>query len=515
MSHRRNKSTRNSHLPGFYYDAEKNRYFPIKSPIPGRNASSASTKAQKAPSKMNQFKYGEMGKGSKVVKMLHVRELCGNSVSCNKRKVNFEEQYQKIRASKPMIWKYEGTRRITDAALEHICLDIQTPGGITRSEILLAGGLNGTFCLSEVGYVGQRANNAMQCMPDLVQPLNIEKQTASLKSPGLLWRPMGAVVEMLSSVSCIKISRNYHPQATDIDSSVPHALVTTLGSETSGGSVYMMNLSEPLEYGLGIAMLSGRFDEISRIKSTVWAADSNSDGNQAVIGTNIGAALVHIESGRRSWICRSKSDVLSLQFDCSGNIVLCGFRNGAIVTVDTRQKPEDLHDRLPKHQIPFPSFKTSASSSGRGQKHEKQWFELRGNIHHSEMISMPSSVSCLAALKQYDQYFLASSMDGTVRLYDHRLTQRGAVQFYDGNVNSHTRVQIGVDPSERFFMSDFCLRVWSIKSGEMLYQDKFMNSVPSVVCWPRGVQDCNRRPANHFPGAWLGSQEGLFYVNNI
>ena len=88
---------------------------------------------------------------------------------------------------------------------------------------------------------------------------------------------------------------------------------------------------------------------------------------------------------------------------------------------------------------------------------------------------------------------------------------------------------------------DFYLRVWSIKSGEMLYEDKFMNSVPSVVCYTRGAAfmhllkcycsyigfyfhiyiygwygfvggpDYNRR--NHFPGAWLGSEEGLFYVN--
>ncbi|MFS7970133.1 hypothetical protein Hanom_Chr09g00817441 [Helianthus anomalus] len=41
-------------LPGFYYDAEKNRYFPLKSPIPGsssssRPSSSASTSAQKPP----------------------------------------------------------------------------------------------------------------------------------------------------------------------------------------------------------------------------------------------------------------------------------------------------------------------------------------------------------------------------------------------------------------------------------------------------------------------------------
>ncbi|MFS7970132.1 putative transcription factor WD40-like family [Helianthus anomalus] len=139
--------------------------------------------------------------------------------------------------------------------------------------------------------------------------------------------------------------------------------------------------------------------------------------------------------------------------------------------------------------------------------------QVRGNVHHTRSMFMPSSVSCLVALNLYDQYFLASSMDGTVRLYDHRLTQRGAVQMYEGNFNSHTRIQMGVDPSERFVMSggeDFYLRVWRLKSGEMLYENKFMNSVPSVLCWPRGGGS-NRR--DYFPGAWLGSREGLFYVN--
>lgn len=40
-----------------------------------------------------------------------------------------------------------------------------------------------------------------------------------------------------------------------------------------------------------------------------------------------------------------------------------------------------------------------------------------------------------------------------MKLYDHRLIQRGAVQSYEGHVNSHTRIQLGVDPSERFVFS--------------------------------------------------------------
>ncbi|KAI3708843.1 hypothetical protein L2E82_38344 [Cichorium intybus] len=107
--------------------------------------------------------------------------------------------------------------------------------------------------------------------------------------------------------------------------------ITTLGSETSGGSVYVMNLKEPLEYGLEVAMLSRRIDEISRFKSTVWTADFNSNKHQVVIGTNIGAALAHIESGKKHGYVVPR-----------GNNVLCGLRNGGIVTVDRRHKPQNL-----------------------------------------------------------------------------------------------------------------------------------------------------------------------------
>lgn len=76
----------------------------------------------------------------------------------------------------------------------------------------------------EVGCVADRANYGMQCIPDLIQPLNMEKQTSLLKSPGNLWRAIGASVVMPSNVSCIKISRRYDAQATDADSSVSHSL---------------------------------------------------------------------------------------------------------------------------------------------------------------------------------------------------------------------------------------------------------------------------------------------------
>lgn len=39
-----------------------------------------------------------------------------------------------------------------------------------------------------------------------------------------------------------------------------------------------------------------------------------------------------------------------------------------------------------------------------------------------------------------------------IKLYDHRL-MRGTIQSYEGNKNSHSRIQVGVDPSETIVMS--------------------------------------------------------------
>ncbi|KAA8537168.1 hypothetical protein F0562_029605 [Nyssa sinensis] len=529
-------------LPGFYYDAEKNRYFPIKGPIPGSSRSSS----HKSVLKPDQAESLCRRMGIKASKLLQARELYGNVITSSKGKCNFQEEYQKMQASLPMIWKYHGTERIADGALEQIYVDIDTPNGLVGTNILLAGGINGSLSLYEVG---QQFDNGVKCMPDRVWPLNIENQAGCHKVPGHLWRPAQTSIQMRSNISCVRMYGKHSTRTVDDASSMQHVLITTLGSETSGGSINILNLSEPLDYNPSTPLMGRRIYEVTSLNSTVWTADCNSDGSRAVVGTNLGAALVNLETGTPSWVCRCKSDVLSLQLDHSGNIALCGLRNGAIVTVDTRQKPEEFSARLTRHRIPYPSRGTSEPSSKTARNFTKQWFELKGNINHSYNIYMPSSISCLASLQLYDQYFLASSMDGSIKLYDHRLIQRGAVQSYEGHVNSHTRVQLGVDPLEKFFMSgayrsfflpafrdlslciyvfalggeDCNLRFWSIKSGKLLFEHKFMNSVPSIVCWPRieglpEVEDKrqtyrnNQYEENHSSVAWLGSQEGLFYM---
>lgn len=71
------------------------------------------------------------------------------------------------------------------------------------------------------------------------------------------------------------------------------------------------------------------------------------------------------------WVTSNISwEIDHLYFLLQGNVVLCGLRNGAIVTVDIRERPEGVSNRLIKHQIPYsPLHRT-------GQNSKKQWFEV-------------------------------------------------------------------------------------------------------------------------------------------
>ncbi|CAN4114093.1 unnamed protein product [Withania somnifera] len=490
-------------LPGFYYDEEKNRYFPIKGPIPG------SVKKRKSPSSILSHKERDKGKcmKSRSNKLLHVRELCGKVIASRKGKLNFQMEFLKKQASYPLILKYAGTQRVVDSALEHLTVDLNTPEGLLETDILLTGGMNGSLCLFEVGKVGQEINQGVKCLPDRVWPLKAGYGEGYHDSPGHVWRPPGAFVHMPSNISCIKMSQK-HP-ASISDASLKHVLVTTLGAELSGGTVNVLNLSEPLDLNSNIPTFRRNISEITSFEHTVWTADCSDDQKQAVVGTNRGAAMLDIETGEKSWVCRSKSDIFSIQFDNSENIVLCGLRNGTILSIDTRQKPGDFSGRLPRNRIPS----HSNPSSSRFKSSARDSLQIKRKIYHSNTISMPSSVCCLTSLRLYNQCFLASSMDGSIKLYDQRL-MRGAVQSYEGNINSHSRIQLGVDPSEIIFMSggeDYHLRLWSIKSGELLFDDKFMDTIPSVVRWPKteGLLGLGKQ----IQGAWIGSEEGLFFMN--
>ncbi|XP_068480836.1 uncharacterized protein [Phaseolus vulgaris] len=499
-------------LPGFYFDPVKNRYFPIKGPIPG-SSSTHKNPTPKAPQTPSNKQSGRKLRNRTLSKLLQARELDGHRVVYSHNcKCNFAEECGKIQASKPVVWRYRGTDKLGVCALEHLRVDVQTLQGQTETDVLLTGSINGSLSFSEVGGAGQYFDDGTKWRADCVMNYVKGKTFEHSEVHKPVFRPNRAALLMPSRISCIRLGPKCSPHVASDGSVAGRVLFTTLGSETSGGSLYTLGLVEPLNLGPGILNTWSGLEEIASFKCTLWTAEYDYNRHRAVIGTNLGGASVDLETRTETWFLRCKSDVFAQQIINSGNVILCGLRNGAIVTADFREKRERLSSRLITHRIPYTSDTKVGSS-------KREWFKLKGDIYASHTIRMPSSISSLVSLQFDEQYFLASSMDGSIRLYDHRLLQRGAVQCYDGHVNSHTRIQIGVDPAERFVMSggeDCKLRLWSLKSGELLFEDKFSNSIISAMCY-KTYSSCRAEEENQYKcdfsqGAWLGSHEGLFYM---
>ncbi|XP_019058938.1 PREDICTED: uncharacterized protein LOC104820856 isoform X5 [Tarenaya hassleriana] len=494
-------------LPGFYYDAEKNRYFPIKGRIPGSNSSSSSKTAQNPDPKPSQEPDLQKRTNLKAAKLLSFRELNGNAIPLDKGKCNFKEEIQKLQASCPEVWRYEHTSKTADAALEHAQICVQTLEGLIRRDFLLTGTMTGSLGLLDVGEALETSDFGCECAPFRVLPCK-ESGLQDRESPWKIWRPAGALEQLSSSISSINLLGRY--DAAENTSNSNRALITTLEPEVSG-SVFVLNLDRALDFNSRFPITRESIHGGASLDCTIWTADCDLNGSHAAIGTNLGGALVDVERGASSWFLRSKSDVLALQFHQSGNVIQCGLRNGAIVSVDTRERPGRVSSRLTRHQIRYHCH--SSNKTGR-RSSNRQWFELKGNLNPSRIIYMPSSVTCLATLKTYDHYLMASSMDGSMKLYDQRMTRGEAVQSYEGHVNSHMRIQFGIDPSERFVMSggvDGYVRIWSIKSGQLLSENKISDSVPSVLSWPTPQR---RRSCGDGSvlGAWIASRESIFYV---
>ncbi|XP_016648196.1 PREDICTED: uncharacterized protein LOC103325475 [Prunus mume] len=269
-------------LPGFYYDAEKNRYFPTKGPIPGsrRVTTAASSSSAQTPAQVSNSCRRTRVKTSKL---LHDRELCGNLIASSKGRCNFYEEFQKAQVSHPVVWKYQGTNQLGDGALERIRMDVQTGEELTDTDFVLAGGADGSLSIFEVGKVGQGLEYGLKCKADRVWPLLNESQLECSEVPGHIWRPAQATPRMPSNISRIKLFGKQSPGTEDESSRTQHMLL----------------------------VLRRNIYEIVTFNCTIWTADCEPDGSRAVIGTNLGAALVDLETGRASWLLRSKSDLLA------------------------------------------------------------------------------------------------------------------------------------------------------------------------------------------------------------
>ncbi|KAK8458779.1 hypothetical protein SEVIR_2G005400v4 [Setaria viridis] len=415
----------------------------------------------------------------------------------------FKQQCHYVQAAQPMVWKYQATASVADKALVQLNTTVQTPQGLRKSRMLVTGSMNGSIRLYGLGSALNNFGNEMEFWPQPAWTPMGKHKSAALPS---IWSSEAAFSILSSGITCIQKFGPHVPDASS-NSSVQQALVATLGSGESGGSVYVMDLSDTIETTIG------SWTRVASLDHTVWTADCSSDSKHAAFGTDHGAGLVDLETRGFSRLCRSKSAILSLKFVHSGNVVLCGLRNGSIAPVDVRQKHLNHPTGVPS---PSTARRTVPMLSTR---HHGRWRNQADKDKCSRDISMSSAVCSLVTLSSDENYFLGSSMDGSIKLFDLRLIQKGGIQSYEGHVNSHTQLPLVVDPSETLLMSggeDCTVRIWSIKTGELIFAQSVADTPFTAFCWPENSHDlCGSSllDANHSWGAWLGSHDGLFYMH--
>ncbi|CAM6082750.1 unnamed protein product [Calypogeia fissa] len=556
---------RRPELPGFYFDTEKNRYFPLSHQKRARAAEqSADTVSPPAQKKRRVQHDGALARTATfestpedgVLASIHQRQISGNRPygkhSSSARA--FQGEYLEMHTAQPRVWKYSKTSNWADGGLEQLRVSLQTCEGEVEADVMTLGGTNGRLGVWQIAEPAEQDFHAHVFPAQHCLPTNPDLWTGEERDAPVLWPSMKTVV-FPSKITSIKRLNEWSDQdrlqnGNRLQQSV---LITTLGNGVNGGALYLLcptegYLSNPLQQY--ICALPFRLSTNVTTSQSVWTSESNPRGRSASLGMSSGAGIVDLEKGQMSWLCRCSSDVLSQQFDSSGNVVLCGFRNGVISTIDLRlpqPKARTSHSsdanmnrrtfnslskwqgtRHPsKDSMPYLNMRKSYEAPH--EAGEGQW--SMSNVDklfcsHSTIMQMKSAVCSLALLRSSEWYLLASAMNGDIQQWDRRIVERGSVRSYEGHVNSHTVLQLGLDPTERLLVSggeDCAIRIWSMNSGRLLHVESGLTSPVTTVSWPTSFRTTDSRQWGGFceeppyendnPWAlWMGSSSGLLHM---
>uniref|UniRef100_A0ACD5UZU4 Uncharacterized protein n=1 Tax=Avena sativa TaxID=4498 RepID=A0ACD5UZU4_AVESA len=209
-------------LPGFYYDPDKNRYFPIKGPIPG-----AATRRPRPPPPPAEPlpPPSRCRKRARQSELLHAREMYGGGVIFSKNnKSTFKQQCQYAQASQPMVWKYQGTPLVADRALEELHTMVQTPSGLRESKLLVTGSMNGSIRLYGLGSALENFEDEMDFLPQPVWTPMGKHKAAVNSALSNICSSYAAFVSFPSSITCIKKLGHNFQDAASTNSSVQRAL---------------------------------------------------------------------------------------------------------------------------------------------------------------------------------------------------------------------------------------------------------------------------------------------------
>nr|XP_024379128.1 uncharacterized protein LOC112283946 isoform X1 [Physcomitrium patens]PNR53252.1 hypothetical protein PHYPA_009628 [Physcomitrium patens] len=529
-------------LPGFYFDSELNRYFPLPRKR-GRSgvvqlggASSSKQENGNQDSVDVQVDGSDGSRHPSVLQLLQAREHNSRTNRASSSDRGFRRQFLEGQAAHPQVWDYDRTDMCADGALQQLRVTCQTLEGEKEADLLILGGSSGRFELCGTTLLnGLQARSADIVHPKRFAPAEATVKVSTERDPPGLWSIESS--RFSSRITAIKRLG----EGLSENSAHPHrrAILTTLGDGKASGSLYVLSFKQGPEIQEWDRNYPLPFQIQARVKTrcSVYTAEANPNGIAASLGMDEGAGLVALERSDVTWLCRSSSDVLAQQFDKEGNVLFCGFRNGVISTIDLRKpapKETHMHHEAAVVKSKFkgafpPSMKyqqrNSHSSSSHGNN--KQNSKRRVDDYfcsHAKIMRMGSAICSLLLLRNDENYLLASAMNGVIHQWDRRMVENGAVRTYEGHNNTHTTLQLGVDPTETLLVSggeDCALRIWSLASGRLLHTEKSLTSPAACICWPAsmrlhsqgGYWEDSPFESNFSWGFWFGSSTGLRYMH--
>jgi WD repeat-containing protein 21A len=140
-------------LPGFYFDADRNRYFPLRSKCAKTeseksfNGASSSTQGGGNPDAGDRQEEKEKeSEKTGVLQLIQQREFLGCGQGRNGYNgVAFRRRLLESQTSHPQVWEYNGTNKWADGALQQLRVSSQTNEGEKEADVLVLGGSTGRF----------------------------------------------------------------------------------------------------------------------------------------------------------------------------------------------------------------------------------------------------------------------------------------------------------------------------------------------------------------------------------
>ncbi|CAI7870816.1 unnamed protein product, partial [Closterium sp. NIES-53] len=391
------------------------------------------------------------GRGSRGGRLKAVPLVCGHG---------FETAARTAGMRNLKMWQYELTERVCDAGMAMMHVVAQGEEGAHVRTGMLVGHRLGDVSLLEL--------TDQKGIPAATRPTTYEHHTPLLLSTGSSISRSGQQIATYdlprptpppaftsshslflgSDVTSIRRLPWGSRAAGDAAAAGSRAVITTLG--TGGHPARVLLAALDLAGSSGAATAGGdaaganaagrrrssrqhlhwRRERQFVLPGSVWACECSPKQGEIGVGTSLGLQLLHVETGQRTALCHSNSDVLALQVTGEGSIYLAGFRNGAIATIDTREPLPTSSKQLPPPPLSPSSSSTDpmqpAHRSGgqgggrRGRKGGREWGKKSAArevkeyyCSHERVMRMPSAVSGMQAMKQGAFYLFASSFDGS------------------------------------------------------------------------------------------------------